>query len=562
MPVFHGPRTLRVAVMLATAILVPNGAAARTPIGDRIKHVFIIYQENRSFDSYFGTFPGAENLASPLAQTHGFTQHDPLGGTAVQPFRITDPDTEGPSQSRPVALAKIDGGAMDGFVAAQEAVSKKKFGNDAAARDVGALTMAYYDCDTIPYLWKYAHAFALFDHYFQGMTAPSTPNAIEIIAAQTGQTQWARDAADRATAAGPGVPVTGDTEPHYGPYSESDDKATQIPQRYATLMLTLGGTSDDEATTETQGVAADLATIAKSGRAPVPWGWYQEGYVSPTEAKAGYESHHNAPQYFGYLRQNDVFWKNVHEVHAMLDALRDGTLPDRGVFYIKGGSQTSFPWKPANPDPYVQANWRGDDDHPGKGDSDVQVGEAFVATFVNAIARSKYWNDSAIVITWDDPGGYYDHVPPPQFEKCADGAPCGDGPRVPMMIVSPFARDGAVVHDPGDTGSVLKLVESLFGLPALASLPDEKPYLPEGPRDGNAALTDLTGAFDPERIDGTKPPISAAAAEIPDDVVNAMPPAMNCRSLGITPVTLPNAPSTPPPGFAPRIAPSPANAPR
>jgi phospholipase C len=518
----------------------------------RVKHVFVIYQENHSFDNYFGTFPGSDNLASPQAQLHGFRQYDPIGKSWVTPFRITDPDTESPSQSRPLVYDKMNGGKMDGFVAAQERVSQRKFGSE-GARDVGLLTMAHYDCDTIPFLWKYARSFALYDRIFSAITGPSTPSAIELIAGQAGETQWARDpqSATAASDAGPGVPVTNDLDPAYGPYSESD-KQLQISQQYATLMLALAGVDATQATNETQGVAQDLGAAVASGRAPIPWGWYQEGYVSPTMALPGYETHHNAPQYFGYLRQNDVFWKNEHEVHAMLQDLQNGALPARGIFYIKGGSQNRFGWKPANPDPYVQSNYRGDDDHPGPGDTDAQVGEAFVATFVNAIARSPYWNDSAILITWDDPGGYYDHVPPPQVGECADQRPCGDGPRLPFVLISPFARDAAVVHDAGDQTSILKFAETLFDVPPLASLPDEKTYLPRGPRDADPAITDLVGGFDPARLAGASAPIPAANAEIPDSIVGAFPPAMSCASLGITPVALPNAPSAPPPGFNPR----------
>ena len=104
-----------------------------------------------------------------------------------------------------------------------------------------------------------------------------------------------------------------------------------------------------------------------------------------------------------------------------------------------------------------------------------------MATFVNAIARSRYWKDSAIIITWDDSGGFYDHAVPPQFERCPDGRPCGDGPRVPFILISPYAKSGVVVHDTGDTGSVVKFIDALFGLPASSSLPDEKPYMPEEP---------------------------------------------------------------------------------
>jgi phospholipase C len=539
--------------LLAPAPPAPSNDALARAVRARIKHVFVIFQENHSFDNYFGTYPGADNLATQEAQQHGFRQADPIGKTSVTPFRITDPDIEGPSQSRLVSYAKIDGGAMDAFVSTQERLSMKKYPS-AAARAVGLLTMAHYDCDTLPFLWKYAHSFALFDHIFEGMTGPSTPNNIEIIAAQAGQTQLARDPKEAIDPEdkGPGVPAFNDLDPAYGPYAK-DEGEKQIPQSYATLMLTLEGTDNTQVTQETSGVEQDLGSVIARGRAAVPWGWYQEGYVSPTTALPGYETHHNAPQYFGYIRNNDVAWKNVHGIQPLLSALKDGSLPDTGMFYVKGGSQNEFGWKPANRDPAVQAHFRGDDDHPGFGDSDHQVGESFVATFVNAIARSKYWNDSAIIITWDDPGGFYDHVPPPQFERCPDAHPCGDGPRVPLLVISPYARSGAVVSDAGDTASVVKLAERVFDLPALASLPDEKGYLPEGPRDGNPAITDLLGAFDPARLNGSAPPIDAAAAEIPDAVVNTFPPAMNCQSLGITPVTLPNAPSTPPPGFMPRV---------
>ena len=548
-------RTL--AAVAAFCLVAPSAPASGpdpTALRSKIKHVFIIYQENHSFDNYFGTFPGADNLATAEAQAHGFRQYDPIGRTWVTPFRIADPDTESPAQGRVVIYDKMNGGAMDRFVATQESLSQKKF-DSAGARDVGLMTMAHYDCDTIPFLWKYARTFALYDHIFSAFAGPSTPSAVSLIAGQAGQTQRARNPSQatdaRGNESGPGVPIMNDLDPAYGPYSEAD-KGHQIPQRYATLMLALAGSDAAHALNETSGVARDLGAVAASGRAPIPWGWYQEGYVSPTIALPGYETHHNAPQYFGYLRQNDVFWKNVHDARSMLNRLRDGTLPGSGIFYIKGASQNNFGWKPANPDPYVQTNYKGDDDHPGPGDTDAQIGEAFVATFVNAIARSKYWSDSAIVITWDDPGGYYDHVPPPHFETCPDERPCGDGPRLPFILISPYARAGAIVHDAGDQTSILKFAETLFALPSLASLPDEQPYMPEGPRDSNPAVTDLLAGFDPARLSGEMPPIAAAQAEIPDEVVNTVPAAMNCATLGVAPVALPNAPSAPPPNFMPR----------
>src|SRR5579871_3782944 len=245
-------------MLLSAVAAISLQAAIRT----RIKHVFIIYQENHSFDNYFGTFPGADNLATPEAAAHGFRQYDPIGKAWVTPFRIVDPDTGSPSQSRLVIVDKMNGGAMDAFVSTQERLSAKKLG-PARARDVGLLTMAHYDCDTIPFLWKYARSFALYDRIFSAIVGPSTPSAIELIAGQAGETQWARDPASATAAsdAGPGVPVTNDLDPAYGPYSESD-KQLQIPQRYATLMLALAGVDATQATNETDGVGRDLgATV-------------------------------------------------------------------------------------------------------------------------------------------------------------------------------------------------------------------------------------------------------------------------------------------------------------
>jgi phospholipase C len=552
-----------VGILLATN-MTHHRAAQATQLNSRdalvaalrrhVKHVFVIYEENHSFDNYFGTYPGAENLASALARAHGFRQYDPIGKQWVTPFGITEPDVESPSHSRPSLLAKMDGGASDRYIVVQEKDSTNAGYGPSDAQAIGLLSMAHYDCNTLPFLWKYASSFDLFDHIFQGMTGPSTPGNIEIIAAQTGQTQWARNPSEvvAANGKGPGEPIESSIEAPFGPYAGAPEKPMALDQRYATVLMTLTGRDNRLATQDTDGVREDLAYLTAGGRSPIGWGWYQEGYNGPNnDALRGYASHRNVVQYFGYMRRNDVYWDHVHNLKTLQSDLRDGTLPDESVSYIKGGSFNEFGWRPANKDPFIQKNFLGDDDHPGTGDSDRHVAESFVATFVNAIARSRYWKDSAIIITWDDSGGFYDHVPAPQFERCQDGHPCGDGPRLPFILISPYAKSGRVVHDSGDTGSVVKFVNTLFGLPALASLPDEKPYMPEGPRDNNPRLTDLTGGFDPGRLSGAVAPIPASAAEIPDALVNTFPPAMNCASLGITPVSVPGESASPPHGYLP-----------
>ena len=517
-----------------------------------IHHVFVIYQENRSFDSYFGTFPGADNLKTAEARQHGFRQYDPIGGAWVTPFALGAADVASPDHSRVAMIAKSDGGRMDRFVASEEQIQIKKGVNRRYARQMGLLTMSHEDCRTVPFLWLWAHRFALYDHIFEAMDGPSTPGNIELIAAQTGQTQWARDPGEAFPASGTGIgePVVTSADPPFGPYSKGVPPVRQLDQTYATLLLTLLGRNATAAKRDNGGVKQDITELAKLDRQAVPWGWYQEGFGNGLgNHHPAYVAHHNSPQYFGYIRLNPPLWSGVHDLTDFFAAMAQRHLPARSVVFIKGGHINPFGWKPANSDSYVQAHFRGDDDHPGNSDS--QIAESLAAKVINTVARSRYWQDSAIIIIWDDPGGFYDHVPPPQFERCPDGYPCGDGPRVPFILISPYAKSGAIISEPGDHASFAKFLDAVFGLPPLASLPDEKPYMPEGPRDANPRLTDLLGGFDPARLAGSRPAISASEAEIPDSVVNQFPPPMSCSSIDVTPISLPGAALAPPASFNP-----------
>lgn len=517
-----------------------------------IRHVFVIYQENRSFDSYFGTFPGADNLTTAEARQHGFRQYDPMSHTWITPFALKAADVGSPNHSRMGLIAKSDGDRMDRFIAEEERIQSDKDKDPNYSRQMGLITMSYEDCDTIPFLWLYAHRFALYDHIFEGMYGPSTPGNIDLIAAQTGQTQWARNPGETVPAndAGSGEPVVSSMDPPFGPYAHGVPRARQLDQTYATLLLTLLGRKATEARLDNGGVKQDISELAKLNGQTVPWAWYQEGFGNGLgNFHPAYIPHHNAPQYFGYIRQNQALWSGVHDLTDFFTVMAQRHLPPRSVIFIKGGHLNPFGWKPADPDPYVQAHFLGDDDHPGSSDS--QIAESLAAKVVNTVAQSPYWRDSAIIILWDDPGGFYDHVPPPKFERCPDGHPCGDGPRIPLILISPYAKSGAIVPDPGDHASFAKFLDVLFGLPRLASLPDEKPYMPEGPRDANPQLTDLLGGFDPARLAGSKPPIPASEAEIPDAIVNHFPPNMSCGTIGVTPTPLPGISSAPPRGFDP-----------
>jgi phospholipase C len=541
----------------------PNAAQIDRLLASRIKHVFIIYQENRSFDAEFGTYPGANGVWSASARAHGFRQIDPVTRRSVTPFKITDPDVYYESNDRDVQLEAFDGGNMDRFVGAQgtAVLQYQKNATPAQRFSVGAESLYHLDCNTIPYLWLYAKNFTLFDNFYQALRGPSTPSNVEIIAAQNGLTQYARNPKQRAPKIDdPGDPIFTDLDPAFGPYNPAQpSNPKQLDQTYANVLLTMQRQNVGTVTHDTQDVREDKSVIAKLDGAAIPWRWYEEGYGG--EQHTGLIAHHLAPQYFGYVAKNHSMVANMRDLTAFYSDVSRGRLPDRGVFYVKGGSHNVLGLRPANRDPYVQQHYLGDDDHPGYTDS--QISEALVASAVSTIVHSKYWKDSAIVITWDDLGGFWDHVPPHNFEMCPDHHPCGDGARVPAIIISPYGKSGTIVHDFNDQDSVIKFVETVFGLPALASLPDEKPYLPMGPRDGNPLLSNLRGAFDYDRLRGVKAPLNAQRAFLPWSTIRSIPAKLSCRDIGVTPATPPpDISESPPPGFNPRpFAPTPAPSP-
>ncbi|MBV8223449.1 MAG: phosphoesterase, partial [Candidatus Eremiobacteraeota bacterium] len=215
-----------------------NDNARLAQLRQKIKYVFVIYQENRSFDSYFGTFPGADGFFSGLPrEIPGFQQ--PLQNTdgsmtLVSPFRIgpeqwaADTDDVDHSHTRTVAKMNITNGVpkMDRFALVEEQKYAPSGNPSLVAKQMGELTMAYADCDTVPYLWMYARRFSLYDHVFESISGPSTPGNLVIIAAQAGITQWLlhpnETFADDGNT-GPGVPVVNDADPLWG--SPSDKSA-------------------------------------------------------------------------------------------------------------------------------------------------------------------------------------------------------------------------------------------------------------------------------------------------------------------------------------------------
>ncbi|HTR17232.1 MAG TPA: alkaline phosphatase family protein [Acetobacteraceae bacterium] len=620
----------RTALLAATAMMhAPMAWAASTPqltgpeklalLQQKVKYVFVLYQENRSFDHYFGTFPGANGLFSkPASATPGFNQLivDTDGTTkTISPFLIPQTVTTASGTRVPLYPADIDSvdhshAGIDNSLnvdannvahndryalnaeglttSSAGAIISKSTGQAPASaptlaqKQKAELTISHVDCDTVPFLWNYARQFALFDNFHQTEIGPSTPNAIALIAGQSGETQWARHPGTASVITGDQGPYAGskrDTAAVRPPYGRDANPAKPAAnQTYASLPLTLLGntiksvvTADQDPAGDLSDVADDITAISETSHGAVNWRWYQEGYdhepadTGGTASHSGYIVHHEGPQYFGYIADNTKEQANLRGLNDFFTDISAASLPSAGgVFYVRGGYQNIRGLKPADPNKTVQANFLGDDDHPGY--SDAQISEALVAREVNAIADSPYWSQSVIIITYDETDGLYDHGALRIRSRDANGAPLAGGPRIPALVISPYAASGKIVHDYSEHSSVIKFINALFDVRALGSLPDEVVGRRNGltklgqanliPGDVIPDIGDLLGAFDDGRLSGTTPVLPASAATIPDSVVNTLPHynGQGCKALGITPTDYVNGQliDPPPADFNPR----------
>ena len=554
-----------------------SASEIRMLLRQKIKYVFVIFQENRSFDSYFGTFPGARGLFSqPEKDTPGFHQYIlNTDGTysQISPFRLGQEygawDLDDVSHAHNPMVEKMDivngKPLMDQFALIEEGLHFDTQFPTLAAKQYGELEMAYVDGDIIPFMWNYANKFALFDNIFQTIIGPSSPNAIAMIAGQSGSTQWVKHPNTAAinvaanAALGIGVPVEGDPDPIWGsakdPLMNHADKQpinpgdnannAQINLTFASLPFTLTGNAfaslsqqDLNATADLADLQNDIPYLKKLNQASVKWGWYQEGYDAEPTDKNGVEhtsyiGHHNGPQYFGYVAANPAISVNLHGLNDFFtDIAADKLGTAGGVFYIRGGFQNQAHLTPLNSDLTVQADFQGDDDHPGYSDS--QLSEALVAREINAIASSPYWNQCAIIITYDESEGDYDHVPPQIIAYDPNALALSRGPRIPLLVISPYARAHVISHELGDHNSVIKFIDLICGLTPLQDLPDEKqaqqlgeklfhqPNL--GPEDDpNTPVGDLTSAFSVARLKCATQPLSPSYAEIPAHDITSLP---------------------------------------
>jgi phospholipase C len=600
-------------VIAASAEPALTDAAKLALLQKKIKYVFVLFQENRSFDFYFGTYPGAFGLFTlPASETAGFVQ--PIveqDGTVgkISPFKMPqsvvntsgatvllypeDADSVNHSHSGIDAKLHVNANHValnDRYAFTEQGLSGTLSADGTtytgpaptlAQKQKGELVMSHVDCDTAPFLWNYADRFTLLDEFYDTVIGPSTPNAIAMIAGQSGVTQWVEhpELGSNYNTTNAQLPVTADPQPFWGsaldyltPPSEkqpvdnpggvSSNPASNLT--FATLPLSFMGDkietttgADLDPAFDLLDVQDDIKKIAGDKNKPVNWGWFQEGYdheptdPTATASNTDYIAHHNAPQYFGYEANNPVETKaHLKGLGDFYTAIANNALPDAGgVFYVRGGYGNLDGLTPRSPSPTVQANFKGNDDHPAY--SDTQISEALLADSINAIASSKYWKDSAIIITYDETDGLYDHTQPIIRSWDPLGAALDQGPRIPAIVISPYSTAHVVDHERAEHGSIIKFIDALFNLTPLADLPDEaaaryqgalhfgQPLL--GPSDdGTLGVSNLFTAFDNARLAGTAAPLPAEYAMIPAADITSLPHfgAQGCRALQITPTDL------------------------
>lgn len=401
----------------------PVRAAAGRGI-TKIKHVVIITQENRSFDSYFGTFPGADGLG-PRADWPCLP--DP-GGPCVRPFHTRSDVAAGGPHSFRSFQEDVAGGRMDGFVSQAAAAQKQCHNVDAPQCGFQApkQVMGYYDRREIPNYWEYARHFVLADHFFAASNSWSLPQHLYMVSA------WSA----HCDSHNPKGCQSSNTM--YGELQRTFRKHLFFSWTDITYLLHAYGVS---------------------------WRYYVKPGVEPDCAESGrivcgpVKQSPTRPGIWNPLPQFDTVYQdhqrqNIQPTGKFFAAARHDHLP--AVSWI-------------TPDAIVS-------EHPP---SRVSDGQAWVTKVVNAIMRRpKLWKSTAIFLNWDDWGGFYDGVQPPKVDNE------GYGLRVPAMIISPWVRAGTVDHQVLSTDAYLKFIEDrwLRGQrldPRTDGRPDDRPDVRE-----------------------------------------------------------------------------------
>jgi phospholipase C len=468
----------------------------------KIRHVVIIMQENRSFDSFFGTYPGADGIPATNGQ---FTVcvPDPRTKGCDKPYHDPSLVNGGAGHNLSDSIADVDGGKMDGFVKSAEDASTRGCSTTPPASvclpssppDV----MGYHDAREIPNYWTYAKDFVLQDHMFEPVDSWSLPAHLYQVSGWSAHcTSPNPDSCtndpEQAAAAAQGLSLR-DLPPAFRSCmaahgvtkltstSVTDPKviaAGEACLRYLTpaqLKLLLGNGGNEAAQLGLYSWT-DLTYLLH--KANMSWAYYVQSGIqpdcddNPDQTAAGC-----APVAQG--AKTPSIW---NPLPSFTDVKQDGQLGDiknLSAFYTAAeqGTLPSVSWIAP-----TQAN----SDHPP---ANLATGQAYVTNLINTIMRGPDWDSTAIFLTWDDWGGFYDHVVPPQVDQN------GYGLRVPALVISPYAKPGYIDHQTLSFDAYNKFIEDDFlgGArlnPATDGRPDPRPDV----REDATILGNLLADFD------------------------------------------------------------------
>jgi len=434
-------------IAASPALAAPATHGASRFVGiHKIRHIVVIMQENRSFDSYFGTYPGADGFP----RRHGkiaVCVPDPRGGPCQRPFYDAANRNFGGPHDHIDAVKDIAGGKMTGFIQQAEAgrtmfcrrhINSPKCSLSPAAPDV----MGYHDAREIPNYWAYAKHFVLQDHMFEPDTSWSMPVHLFMVSGWSARCSHANVPASCVNAmqdpgSPPGEPQnpTG-AVPHYA----WTDLTYLLHKHHVSWRYYVAAGSQPD--------CADNQMFC----APVPQRATTPGIWNPLP-------------WFDTVRQ-DKQLHNVAPLTTFYAAVRAGTLP--AVSWITPADAVS--------------------DHPP---ARITSGQAYVTGLVNMLMRSKSWSSTAIFLAWDDWGGFYDHVVPPKVDVN------GYGLRVPALVISPYAKRGFIDHQVLSFDAYLKFIEDDFlGGQRLNPKTDGRPDPRPTVRESVKILGDLRKDFD------------------------------------------------------------------
>ncbi len=388
----------------------PPRHAATTGIG-KIKHVVFITQENRSFDSYFGTFPGADGILGAHGRPGPCV---PTGtGGCQRPYPDhADVNTGGPHGE--AAFHKdLDGGAMDGFVrTAAGAVDRCTDPNAPECRRAGPVdVMGYHTSSDIPNYWAWARSYVLQDRMFESSNSWSLPSHLYAVSG------WSASCTSTDPFSCTNRQSSDMTRPPAGYVGTGSAPAPRPLYAWTDLTYLLHAQGVSWGYYVTPGTEPDCRNSAAVTCAPRPQGARTPGIWNPLPS-------------FVTVRQDHELG-NIQPVAGFRAAARSGTLP--AVSWVVPSDPVS--------------------EHPP---NRVSAGQSFVTRLVNAVMSGPDWSSTAVFLSWDDWGGFSDHAPPPSVDRN------GYGFRVPAMVISPYARHGYVDHQTLSFDSYLTFVEDAF----------------------------------------------------------------------------------------------------